>query len=171
MRPARPRGSNSTCFDTFLTTNSSGPIDQAALEGPGGFTLNEARARGAAAWLHTLSQPWVASLRDPRRRRAPHLFVGCRVLSYIAGQVQHLWRLRRRLLRAVPAYKSRALDPGRGGPAVARARMGHKGLAHRIMMALFFFLICIVVISFIAFVLETFSSVEDFIFFFCRVHE
>ena len=130
----------------------------AAREGLGGFVPEVARARGAAAWLQTLSQPWVASFRDPRRGRAPHSFAGGRVFSFVGGQVQLLWRLRRRLLRAVPAYRTRALDPGRGGPAVARARVGYKGLAHRTMMAMFFFLICVVVISFIAFVLDVFSD-------------
>ena len=130
----------------------------AALDGAGGFVLDVARARGAAAWLQTLSQPWVASFRDPRRRRSPQAYAGGRVFTYVAGQVQLLWRLRRQLLRAVPAYKTRALDPGRGGPAVARARMGYKGLTHRTMMAMFFFVICIVVISFIAFVLVIFSN-------------
>jgi hypothetical protein len=126
----------------------------AAHEGAGGFVLDVARARGAAAWLRALSEPWVAAIHSPRRPRPPHAYAGARVFAAVAGQVQRLWRLRRRLLRAVPAYRSRALDPGRGGPAVARARVGNKGLTHRVMKAMFFFLICIVVISFIAFVLN-----------------
>ena len=94
----------------------------------------------------------------PGARSALVRGAGGREFSFVGGQVQLLWRLRRRLLRAVPAYRTRALDPGRGGPAVAhaRARVGYKGLAHRTMMAMFFFLICVVVISFIAFVLDVF---------------
>ena len=159
LAPAPPDfRDDSVLWTVLMLCVSLGPApvlhQVAAHEGAGGFVLNVERARGAAAWLRALSEPWVAAVHSPSRPRAPHAYAGARVFAVVAGQVQRLWRLRRQLLRAVPAYRSRALDPGRGGPAVARARMGNKGLSRRIMKAMFFFLICIAVISLIAFVLD-----------------
>ena len=162
VAPAAPDfHDDSVLWTILMLCMSLGPTpvlhQVAALEGVGGFALNVARARGAAAWLQALSEPWVASFRDPRRRRTPQAYAGGRVFAYVAEQVQRLWQLRRQLLRTVPAYRTRALDPRRGGPAVARAQVGYKGLTYRMMMAMFFFLICVVVICFIAFVLKIFS--------------
>ena len=89
------------------------------------FVMDPARARDAAAWLSALTLPWVSAIRDPHRKRIPQALVGGRLMAYVAAHSLRVRRARKKLLRAVPAFKTRDLDPmfgpgaAPGGPAAA----------------------------------------------------
>ena len=123
-------GNDTDLWVVLQACGSLGPapvLQPAAVPAAGGgeFVADPARARDAAAWLSALVQPWTSAIRDARRTRTPQAFVGGRLLAGVAAHSLRVREARKKLLRSVPAFRNRDLDPAfgpvvdPGGPAGA----------------------------------------------------